>query len=303
MARRDFSGALQQWQYIMERFPDNPSGHAGAGAAFREMGNLDKAEELLAQAFLRFPSSSEVATNYGWIANARRDWDPAVQRWELVRQRYPDSPSGYAGGGVALRELGRFDEAETVLSAGMERLPHSADIAVTHAAIAGFRRNWPEAAKRWDDVRGRFPTSPSAYIGGAAALRSLGRDDEAESVLAKGVELCPGQAEIAVEYARLAHQREDWPEAVRRWELVSERFPDNSAARRSAEEARRRMQRNAAEPPGPSASTTRTAEVVTLEPGDADGYQGLAHDTAKFAPQRRGQRSLLEDRPTSKARI
>jgi Flp pilus assembly protein TadD len=186
MARRDFSTAVQQWRRIIERFPDNPSGYAGAGAALRDSGGLDEAEELLAQAFLRFPSSSEVATNYGWTAHARRDWEEAVRRWELVRVRYPDSPSGYAGGGAALRELGRFDEAEAVLRAGLERLPSSADIAVTHAAIAGFRRNWPEAAKRWEDVRARFPVSPSAYLGGAAALRALGRKRRLRASLRKG---------------------------------------------------------------------------------------------------------------------
>ena len=38
MARRDFATALQHWQRIMERFPENPSGYAGAGAALREAG-------------------------------------------------------------------------------------------------------------------------------------------------------------------------------------------------------------------------------------------------------------------------
>jgi tetratricopeptide (TPR) repeat protein len=285
VARRDFSTAVQQWRRIIERFPDNPSGYAGAGAALRDSGGLDEAEELLAQAFLRFPSSSEVATNYGWTAHARRDWEEAVRRWELVRVRYPDSPSGYAGGGAALRELGRFDEAEAVLRAGLERLPSSADIAVTHAAIAGFRRNWPEAAKRWEDVRARFPTSTSAYLGGAAALRALGRNEEAESVLAEGVELCPGQAEVAVEYARLAHQHEDWAEAMRRWELVRERFPGNTAAQRGAEEARQRMQRIARE-----------------RGGDSHG-RGLAYDPAKSASQRRGQHSMPQGRPDANARV
>jgi tetratricopeptide (TPR) repeat protein len=285
MARRDFSTALQQWQHIIERFPDNPSGYAGAGAALRDSGALDEAEELLAQAFLRFPSSSEVATNYGWTTHARRDWEEAVRRWELVRVRYPDSPSGYAGGGAALRELGRFDEAEAVLRTGLELLPSSADIAVTHAAIAGYRRNWPEAAKRWEDVRARFPTSSSAYLGGAAALRALGRNEEAENVLAEGVELCPGQSEVAVEYARLAHQHEDWAEAMKRWELVRERFPGSTAAQKGAAEARQRMQRIARE-----------------SGGDSYG-RGLAHDTAKSASQRRGQHSVPQARPDANARV
>jgi hypothetical protein len=145
----------------------------------REAGGLDESEEVLTQAALRFPSSSEIATNHGWIANTRRDWSEAVQRWESVRARFPESHSGYAGAGAALRELGKFEEAEAVLAAGIERLPFSVDIAVTHAGIASMRRDWVEAARRWEAVRLQFPRSPSAYTG-AAALKALGRLDEAD---------------------------------------------------------------------------------------------------------------------------
>jgi len=242
MARRDFATALQHWQRIMERFPENPSGYAGAGAALREAGQLDKSEEVLAQAALRFPSSSEIATNHGWIANTRRDWSEAVQRWESVRARFPESHSGYAGAGAALRELGQFEEAEAVLAGGMERLPYSVDIAVTHAGIANIRRDWAEAARRWEAVRMQFPRSPSAYTGGAAALKALGRIDEADNLLAEGVKQCPDRSEIAVEHARSAHQRERWAEAAQHWALVRERFPDNVAARSGLEEASRQLQ-------------------------------------------------------------
>ena len=242
MARGNWSTALQHWQRIMERFPENPSGYAGAGAALREAGGLDESEEVLTQAALRFPSSSEIATNHGWIANTRRDWSEAVQRWESVRARFPESHSGYAGAGAALRELGKFEEAEAVLAAGIERLPFSVDIAVTHAGIASMRRDWVEAARRWEGVRLQFPRSPSAYTGGAAALRALGRLDEADNLLAEGVIRCPERSEIAVEHARSSHNREDWAEAVQRWALVRERFADNVAGRSGLEEARQQLQ-------------------------------------------------------------
>jgi tetratricopeptide (TPR) repeat protein len=248
MARGDWPSALQHWQRIIERFPDSPSGYAGAGAAFREAGQLDKSEEILLQGSLRFPSSSEIATNHGWIANTRRDWQEAVRRWDSVRARFPESPSGYSGGGAALRELGRFEEAEAVLLAGMERLPNSADIAVTYAGIANIRRDWQEAVRRWERVRLQFPTSPSAYISGAAALKALDRLDDADALLAEGVKQCQARSDVALEYARSAHQREDWAEAVQRWTSVLERFPENTAARTGLEQARLQLQRSRSRP-------------------------------------------------------
>jgi len=161
---------------------------------------------------------------------------------ESVRARFPESHSGYAGAGAALRELGQFEEAEAVLAGGMERLPYSVDIAVTHAGIASMRRDWVEAARRWEAVRLQFPRSPSAYTGGAAALKALGRLDEADNLLAEGVKQCPERSEIAVEHACSAHHREDWAEAAQRWALVRERFPDNVAGRSGLEEARQQLQ-------------------------------------------------------------
>jgi tetratricopeptide (TPR) repeat protein len=147
-----------------------------------------------------------------------------------------------------LRELGRFEEAEAVLLAGMERLPNSTDIAVTYAGIANIRRDWQEAVRRWERVRLQFPTSPSAYISGAAALKALDRLDDADALLAEGVKQCQARSDVALEYARSAHQREDWAEAVQRWTSVLERFPENTAARTGLEQARLQLQRSRSRP-------------------------------------------------------
>ena len=44
------------------------------------------------------------------------DWTDALRIWKEVQTRFPDNPAGYIGAGIALRETGRLDEAESLLT-------------------------------------------------------------------------------------------------------------------------------------------------------------------------------------------
>ena len=94
------------------------------------------------------------------------------------------------------------------------------------AAEAG---DWPEALRHWHDVHARFPDHPVGPANAAAALRALGRLDEAEALLRKITPHFSDSIDIAVNYALVAQLRADWPEALRRWQHVQARFPDHPA--------------------------------------------------------------------------
>jgi tetratricopeptide (TPR) repeat protein len=139
-----------------------------------------------------------------------------------VRAHSPDHAPAYLELGNALREAGRYDEAELVFGEGADRFPYNEGIAINQAWLANVRRDWPTALSRWEAVRARFPKSPWCYLGNAEALRAVGRSDDvdtllstAEAVLAgakkRGLEARAGRrAELEIARARL-----DWP-AVRR---------------------------------------------------------------------------------------
>jgi tetratricopeptide (TPR) repeat protein len=111
------------------------------------------------------------------------------------------------------------------LAEAAERLPENVLIALERARLANARRDWPEAARRWQAVRPHFADNPSAYVGAGTALRLAGRFDEAESLLAEAAERLPENVPIALERARLANVRRDWPEAARRWYAITKRWP------------------------------------------------------------------------------
>ena len=217
--------ALRRWQAVRERFPDLPQGYSAAAAALRDAGDFDLADALLRDAAERFPAEPLVVAEQAWLAHARRDWAAAAGYWEAVRPRLPGEEAVYTGSARALRELGRTDEADRLLREAIARFPDRRSPLTEHAWLAFIRGDWPAAAERWAAVHARFPDHAEAYVKEAQALVQLGRDDDAEPLLAEAMAQLPDAAEIAVEYAEIAVRRQDWAEAARRWGDAAARFP------------------------------------------------------------------------------
>ncbi|HEY1936275.1 MAG TPA: tetratricopeptide repeat protein [Acetobacteraceae bacterium] len=157
-----------------------------------------------------------------------QDWAEAFQRWSLVSEHYPDDWRGYFGAALALRELGRTDEAADRLRQAIQVAPDALEPKTTLAHILAAQRDWPKLEECWETVRVQHPDFLVAYVGLAGALREQQRLDDALLVLQEAIERFPGEVSLHVELAFLAQQRNDWPAAARRWESLRERFADHA---------------------------------------------------------------------------
>ena len=97
------------------------------------------------------------------------------------------------------RELLWFNEAEPVLAKAIECFPAEAEPLVECARIAEARGDWSEAARRWETARHRFPDQVVPYEAGAAALRELGRLDQAQAVEADAAKRFRPPAPLAID--------------------------------------------------------------------------------------------------------
>jgi len=75
------------------------------------------------------------------MAELRRDWVALESRCAPLRERFPDEQLPYAGGAMALRNLGRYDEADALLTDADLRFDHSA-FWVEYARSADDRGDW-----------------------------------------------------------------------------------------------------------------------------------------------------------------
>lgn len=157
-------------------------------------------------------------------ASSRRDWLEAGRCWDAVRACSPQHVPAYLGAAHALRESGRYDEAELVLAEAADRFPADEQVALTRAWLSNARRDWPTAIRRWEDVCTRFPENPWCYVGHANALREAGIADRVESLLNRASEtVLTATQQRGLDTAaahrvqfEIAKARHDWP-AAREW--------------------------------------------------------------------------------------
>jgi tetratricopeptide (TPR) repeat protein len=116
-----------------------------------------------------------------------------------------------------------------LLQSALAQFPGERAPVLEHAWLAFARRDWPEAARRWDRVRETAPDNVEGYLRGAGALNEMWQFKEAEELLLEGMRRFPKNSGLACDYAwmALSQRRED--EAAQRFRQVRESFPSVAA--------------------------------------------------------------------------
>lgn len=91
--------------------------------------------------------------------------------------------------------------------------------------LAQARGDSSMALRLWAEQRQRYPLEPAAYRLSGKHLREQRQWDDADSILKDGIARFADETSLAVEYALVAQDRSDWPEALRRWDSVLAKFP------------------------------------------------------------------------------
>src|SRR4029077_4004056 len=113
---------------------------------------------------------ARAAIQHAHLATWQRNWDEALERWRIVRDRFPDRPEGYVEAGIALLDMGRPFEAESILEVAVDRFPTHPAAAISHADVAIRTGDYAVALERLDHVSRQFPGDPAAK---AARRRAL----------------------------------------------------------------------------------------------------------------------------------
>jgi tetratricopeptide (TPR) repeat protein len=236
--RGDFDEAFKRWRVVKSRSAGTTKGHLGCARCLIRLGRLDEAETELRQAIRRDPLDFGLLAELAEISDRRRDWARSLEQWKHLAETHL-LQRAFASAAAALIQLGRPDEAEDWLKEPATRFTRSVDIAVMYAEVAQTRGDLAAACERWATVRAIDQGSPRGYREGALRLAEFGRHAEADAVLRIANDRFPDEVWPTLEFANIAHARQDWNEAVARWEAVRRRFPRESAGYDRGSEALR----------------------------------------------------------------
>jgi tetratricopeptide (TPR) repeat protein len=214
--RKDWAVAIERWEAVREKLPDQVVGYLGGARVLRESERLSEAETLLKEARERFPEHQQVSVDLGYLALAQRDSERAAELWAEVRVKFPNRVEGYLWGALALRELQELEAAEGLARAGVELHPTHAHLLADFAKLAQLRADWAEALRRWEAAGAVAPAAIEPQIGRAEALRALCRFDEADALLAEMCKRFPDREEFLIGLAEAKHDRGDFEGAVGR---------------------------------------------------------------------------------------
>jgi tetratricopeptide (TPR) repeat protein len=144
-------------------------------------------------------------------------WQDALERYPAFARSAPDAVEIEMG-------LGRFDEAEALIVEKRQSAPRDPQFAGWYGLLGQRRGDDDEAIRRWAEVRRTFPRYWMGYVFGSRCLRRAGKLVEAEALAKRAIQLFPNEAQAWFEWAQLAEQRSDWPQALARWDAVREKY-------------------------------------------------------------------------------
>jgi tetratricopeptide (TPR) repeat protein len=237
------------------------------------------------------------------------DYRSALEVFQMIVDRYPESAYAEAGLGAAAMQLGRYEEAEAALAKAIVLNPNSAE-AHHNLGVLEMRRHDPrKAATAFADALRFRPDSLEDLVALAQAQAELGDRAAALATAARAQETHPKAAGPLVVRGTLAAQKGDLGEALRFFVEALARDPDDANAllqkgkvlyaRGEKESAKGAFLRAAElsttsfeihynagaillETEGPDAALPYLLRAYALRPDDAAGHR--LHDTLASLP-------------------
>ena len=236
MQQRNWPEALRWWDEARKLSPDHAPAYIGIGNALRAAGKLDEAEKFVGTAAERFPDQEQIAILHAAIANARRDWQAAIPRWESVRQRFPNNLTAYTGSLIAMRAgaspgaLEKFLlEAEAALDAARQRNADPIGCFRFELAIANARLDWPRSRKCAEKlIACESPPSAQSLLALAQACWHLEDAAAAEEAAQQALALDSTLTEAIIISAWASAERGDSEKTLQYYRRLAELHPNNA---------------------------------------------------------------------------
>jgi len=209
--------------------PDNRTETAAEDLA-RILGLLDRerwaeARPALETALAKRPDDTALLNGLGWLELRTGNHEVAATLFRRVVAALPDVSSADYNLAVALVELKRVDEADSVYRAILEKHPDAADALGARAWILFNATRFDEAEQSFRRALQLDPEQAWNHQGLGMILWRKERPEEAMASLRTAARLKPGDALIWLEIGRTAHLTGNYAESAAAFERANRLNP------------------------------------------------------------------------------
>jgi tetratricopeptide (TPR) repeat protein len=181
----------------------------------------------------RFLDNPNLIAELGWLALDGKEFEQSERLFGELRERFPGRADGYIGGARVFLAANDAKAAEQLYREGVAAVPREPHIWLQYALVSMHHQmrpiDWAEVAARFEGLHTQFPSFDLGFLECVRAFRRFGRLDEAEHYAHAALKQFPDNVLVAVEYACVARDREDWLGAERRYAVIADRFPETAA--------------------------------------------------------------------------
>ena len=200
--RNDWPEVLKRARFLAERHPDLIRGWMMTAKALTELNYFAEAERVLTETAAKWPDHMVPLEARARVAQRQKNKPEALKRWRALAERHPHLVRARIHVAQALLKLHQPKQAKVELA---------------------------ETLTLWPDHVG-------VRLAMVDVLLQLGQVAEAEELLiATGIQSpddpapddpAPDDPAIMEAWAHLCEHRQRWPEALRRWQALTDRHPD-----------------------------------------------------------------------------
>lgn len=196
-------GALTSFQRALARKPGDPALAIDVATELRELGRLHESHAALSGLLEEHPDSVAAWIGLGHTEHRAGNRSAALAHFRRALALRPDHPTLPLDVATELGELGRYEEARTVLQVFLDKHPDSVPAWISMGQLLRHRGDRQAAAEHFAQALTLTPEHTAAPLELASELRALGRFDEARALLLDTLERRPCSVQVLTHLAQL----------------------------------------------------------------------------------------------------
>jgi tetratricopeptide (TPR) repeat protein len=190
--------SLEYSQLLIAHHPGDWYGYVKAAQDLLALNRLDEAQNSIRQALEKFSQEFWVLIVANDICRAVGNFEKSLECAQLIIVHHPDEWNGYYRAAQDLLALKRFDEAQIIIQAGLEKIGNQFQLLMLATDVFRASGNHEKSLECAQLVIVHHPDDWNGYYRAAQDLLALKRFDEAQTIIQAGLEKIGNQFQLLV---------------------------------------------------------------------------------------------------------